>query len=228
MIKKLLPLVAAIAAVAVLFGPARQYLPGAPLLQSGGVLVAHNEPSATNARRATGIGLAPAAIVNPPATAARLRVTAQPLPETQRGYGLAVTVVAPDGKALVDAPVRFFELVELFGSREMLLGTGITDGRGNASYAYLPARAGAHQIVVRSQSQGRVTAGEGRLTFEASVAEGPLPAEHSSFAAFSDRVPYAAGVIVLVVWGLIGFALLSTARGVIGDARTTSHKGETA
>ncbi len=227
--KKLLPLVAVVAVaavVAVLFGPARQYLPGAQRLQADGTVVTSEEPIVDHGRP-TGIGLAPAPVANPPATAARLLVTAQPLPKAEQGYALAVTVVSPDGKPLADAPVKFFELVDLFGQREMLLGARTTDGRGSASYAYLPAQTGIHQIVARSASQGRVTTGEGRVTFEASVAKERTPAERSGFTVFSDRVPYAAGLLVLAVWGLIAFALFGTARGVIGGARG-DQKGETA
>ena len=227
MIRKLVPLIAAVAVVAVLYGPARQYLPSALRLQSDGTLATSHEPIVDRGRP-TGIGLAPAAVLNPPATAARLVVTAQPLPKAEQGYALAVTVVSPDGKPLADASVKFFELVDLFGPREMLLGAGTTDGRGSASYGYLPARKGVHQIVVRSARQDRVTAGEGRMTFEASVAKEQKRAERSAFAVFSDRVPYAVGLLVLAVWGLIAFALFGTARGVIAGARGHQKEGETA
>lgn len=226
MMKKLLPILASVAVALVLLGPARQYLPGALRLQSGGALVTSDEPIVDHGH-ATGIGLAPAPVVNPPATAARLTVAAQPLPKAEQGYALAVTVVTPDGKPLADASVKFFELVDLFGQREMTLGAGTTDGRGAASYAYLPAHTGVHRIVVRSASQGRVTAGEGRMTFDASVATEQPRVEQSPFAVFSDRLPYAAGLLVLAVWGLIAFALIGTARGVIGGARG-QERGDTA
>ena len=176
----------------------------------------------------TVVGLAPAPITNPAATAARLIVTAQPLEKVEHGYALQVNVVAPDGKPVPDAQVKFFELVDLFGTREMLLDVATTDGRGIATYGYLPAHPGAHPIVVRFAGRDRtLTAGEGRMTFEATVsAERPAPAR-SGFAAFSDKVPYAAGLLVLTVWGLIGFALMATARGVIGAAPRASTKGET-
>ena len=227
MIKKLLPLIAAVAVVAALSGPARQYLPGGLQLRSEGTLATSDEPLVDRGRP-TGIGLAPAPVVNQPATGARLVVTAQPLPKAEQGYALAVTVVSPDGKPLADASVKFFELVDLFGQREMLLGAGTTDGRGNASYGYLPAQKGIHQIVARSARQDRVTVGEGRMTFEATVARDRTLAERSPLSLFSDRVPFAAGLVVLAVWCLIGFALLSTARGVIGGARGTPRKGKPA
>lgn len=225
MIGKLLPLVAAIAVALVLFGPARQYLPGAIRLESGGALVTNGEPI-VDEHHASGIGLAPAPVLNPAATAARLTLSAEPLAKAEHGYAVVTTVVAPDGKPLADASVKFFELVDLFGQREMLLSRGTTDGRGVASFSYLPAQTGHHVIVARSATQGRVTAGEGRMTLEASVAAEQPRVGPSPFSVFSDRVPYVAGLIVLTVWGLIAFALLGTARGVIGDARGQRRKGE--
>jgi hypothetical protein len=176
----------------------------------------------------TVVGLAPAPITNPAAAAARLVVTAQPFDKAEQGYALQVSVVSPDGKPVADAQVKFFELVDLFGTREMLLAAATTDGRGTASYGYLPAHPGSHPIVVRFAGRDRtLSAGEGRMTLEATVsAERPAP-ERSGFAAFSDKVPYAAGLLVLTVWGLIAFALIATARGVIRAAPGTSTKGET-
>jgi hypothetical protein len=187
------------------------------------------QPADAGHDHGTVVGLAPAPITDPAATAARLVVTAQPFEKTERGYALQVNIVAPDGKPVADAQVKFYELVDLFGTREMLLAAATTDGRGAASYGYLPAHPGSHPLIVRFTGRDRtLTAGEGRLTLEATVsAERPAP-ERSGFAAFSDKVPYAAGALVLTVWGLIAFALIATARGVIGAAPRTSTKGETA
>lgn len=228
MIRRAAPYLAAAAAFAILVGPGQQLLPSGLRLQSNGSLLAIQPPTTHVESRGSGVGLAPAPVLDPPATAARLSVAVAALEQAERGYSLEVKVLTPEGRALADAPVRFYELVELFGAREMHIGNGTTDGRGVTTLGYLPARTGPHHIVVRSTAQGKVTAGEGRTTFEATVAASEPRFERSALAEFSDRVPYAVGLLVLAVWGLIALALLGTARGVIGGARETSRKGDTA
>lgn len=232
MIKKLIPLVAALAVAALFFGPARQYLPASLRLQTGGALVSNDQGDGTEMDmgkgKPSGIGLAPAPVVNPPATAARLSIAAQAAEKPEDGYVLAVRVTTPDGKPVADAPVKFFDIVDIFGPREMLLASVMTDGRGNASYEYLPANIGTRNIVVRFAGREGVRAGEARMTLEAAVAAPRQQAERSGFASFSDRVPYAVGVLVLGVWSLIAFALFATARGVIAGARRTRGKEELA
>lgn len=228
MIRALAPFVVATVAVVMLLGPGQGLLPSGLRLQAGGSIAASAPPAAHVESRGSGIGLAPKPVVDPPATAARLSVAVRPLEKTEHGYALEATVVAPDGKALANTPVAFYELVELFGTREMHLGDATTDGRGSATLGYLPARTGSHQIVVRSPRQGAVIAGEGRLVFDATVSAPAPRFDPSALASFSDRVPYAVGILVLLVWGLIAFALFGTARGVIGGARDTSGKVDTA
>lgn len=222
--RKVGPLVAALAMLAFFLGPARAYLPAGLQLRDTSALVAPSgEPAEhEHAQAPTGIGLAPAPVVNPPANAARVAAKTAPLEKTERGYLLEATVRAPSGDALADANVKFYELVDLFGTREMYIGSGVTDGRGVASIAYLPAHTGTHQLVVRTGQNGKVSAGEARVTFEASVAAPAVAPQRPLLAQFSDRVPYAAGVLVLAVWALIAFALFATARGVIGGARAQS------
>lgn len=223
MIRKLLPLVAAIVVVALVLGPGRQYLPGGLRLQTGGSLGSgdHGMVDMDAAQgRPSGIGLAPAPVVNPPAAAARMRLEITPAQKTARGYVLAVQVNASDGKPLAEVPVKVFDIVDLFGLREMYLGTVTTDGSGAASYEYLPATSGQRQIVVRFAGAGAVKAAEARTSFTATVAAPARSFELRPLAGFSDRVPFAAGALVLAVWALIAFALIATARGVFVGARS--------
>lgn len=227
MMKKLLPFLAAVAVVALLLGPGRQLLPAGLRLQAGGSLVPGNDIPMDHGT-ITGIGLAPAPVTNPSASAARLGLAARPLENSAQGYVLTTTLTGADGKAIPDATVRFYALVDLFGEREMIIGSSVTDGRGLATLNYLPALTGTQQIVSRFAGQGKVTAGEGRMRFEATVAA-PRPVEERSlFHSFADRVPYAAALIVVAVWALIGFALIATVRGVIGAAHPSRGKEELA
>lgn len=193
-----------------------------PSATSGAETAARSEDQSGNAL--SGLGLAPAPVVNPRLTAARITLSVAPLAKADRGYSLTARVLTPDGKPVGDTTVKYYELVEIFGQREMLLGAATTDGRGDALVSYLPARQGTHAIVVRSAAQGRVTAAEGRLVFDADRAAAQRRSERSALAIFSDKVPYAVGALVLLVWGLIAFAFFDTARGVIGGARGPSHK----
>lgn len=155
----------------------------------------------------------------------RMDVGAHASARVEQGYVIEARLQTADGKAIGDASIRFYELVEFVGQREMLLGNATTDGQGIASLSYLPALAGTHRIVVRfGGCCEHIAAAEGQLALEATVARPAFRTERQPLAEFSDRVPYAVGVIVLAVWGLIGFAFLATARGVIGGARTRSGK----
>lgn len=228
--KKVIPLVAALGVAAFLISAGTGLLPGGLRLQTGGSLVSNGQEPAMNMDngKPSAVGLAPSPVLNPPANAARLTVDAAPAQKTDDGYVLTVQVKAPDGKPLGDAPVKVFDIVDLFGPREMILASLTTDGRGYASYTYLPSTVGTHSIVVRSSSREGVRAGEARTTFEASITTAQPGVEGHPLASFTDRIPYAVGLIVLAVWALIGFALFGTARGVIDGARRTRGKEELA
>lgn len=142
----------------------------------------------------------------------------------EQGYVLGVRLHTSDGRPVNEATVRFYDKVELFGDREMYIGSSITDGQGNTSLRYLPARLGTHELVVRSSSKDHFTAAEGRVTFEATVAAPAYRSEPAPLAAFSALVPYGVGAVVISVWALLAFAFFGTARGVLGGARDHAQK----
>lgn len=156
------------------------------------------------------------------------QVSATASVKPDQGYVLGVRLTTTEGRPVSEATVRLYEVVELFGTREMLVGTARTDGQGNASLLYLPARTGTHQIVVRFPGRDHVAAAEGRTSFEATVAAPPYRPETPALASFSAAVPYAVGLVVLSVWALIAFALFGTARGVRRGARDYAQKGDIA
>ena len=227
--RKLLSFVGLVFATALLVGPMRGLLPGAMLLNgSGGGAPAAAPTAAAHASHASAPTTAPSAPAAVAPTSASIAVSAVPLAKAVDGYALGAMVRTKDGAPAGAATVRFYEIVDLFGQREMYIGTATTDGTGNASLAYLPARIGAHQIVARTVAGGKVDAAVGRSTFESSVAAPAYAAPRRPLASFSDRVPYVVGLVVLAVWSLIAFALLATARGVIGGARSSIGKGKIA
>ena len=226
--RAIVPLIGTVLVVLLLVGPGRQYLPAGLRLQLGEASPGGDPVMVMDEGKPTGVGLAPAAVLNPPATAGRLDVKAAPLEHAERGYALSTRLVAPDGKPIEGATVRFYEVVELFGKREMFIEDAVTDGRGDAAIAYLPARTGSHAIVVRFPGANKVTAGEARMTLEASVAAPVRTIERRALASFSDRIPYAAGLVLLAVWALIAFVLFATARGVVVGAHGKRGKEESA
>ena len=156
-------------------------------------------------------------------------VTVQPSAKPEQGYVISVHLKASDGRPVNEALVRFYESVELFGAREMLIGVGTTDGQGNADLLYLPAATGSHEIIARYPGRPDVAATSGHATFEATVAAPPYKPETLALSPLAAVVPYGAGALVVAVWGLIGFALFATARGVLRGARDLSgKKGDTA
>ena len=159
---------------------------------------------------------------------ATIQLTVAPATKVDQGYALAVRVRTDDGKPVNDATIRFYESVDLFGAREMVLGTTITDGQGLGSYLYLPAQLGSHQIIARFTGREQIASTEARATFDAFIAAPLYQPETVPLSSFSQVVTVAVGVIVLSVWALIGFAFISTARGVRRDARDLGVKGDLA
>lgn len=142
-----------------------------------------------------------------------------------QGYVLSVRIHTTDAMPVNETAVRFYQVVDFFGQREMYLGSAVTDGQGNAALPYLPAELGPHQILVRSTARDHFSAAEGRTTFEATVAAPAYQAETVPLADFSKIVTAVVGAIVLTVWALIAFAFISTARGVRRGARDLGPKG---
>lgn len=147
----------------------------------------------------------------------------------ERGYVLSVRLRGSDGRPVNSATVRFYESVELFGAREMLIASALTDGQGNAQITFLPAKLGSQEIIVRFPGREHVASAVARHTFDATVAAAPYRQPTPPLAAFSAAVPYGVGVVVLAVWALIAFAFLGTVRGVLQGARQRiMTKGDTA
>jgi hypothetical protein len=214
-----------------LLGPGRSLLPGSLRLQApAGALVAPApDPVAPthDGHEANSASATRPAIVPPP-DGARVDVSTQRAAKAEQGYVVQTKVVSRDGKPVNDAVVRLYELVDFFGPREELVGSARTDGQGNAVITYLPASIGQHDIVVRFAGQGSLVPSVGTASFEASVAAPPYHTDQPALLAFTRLVPYAAGAIVLAVWGLIAFALFGTVRGIAVRADQTYPKEDTA
>ena len=226
--KKIIPFAGALIATLAFILAGGGALPGGLRLQVpntasvGGapVVDAHAHDGATAPK-------APEPIV-PPAGGSKVAITSAPAEKTDLGYALTAKVTSPAGKPVGDATVRFYDVVDLFGQREELIGAAQTDGQGNALIYYLPASTGTHKIVARFAGQGTLTPSLGVADLEAALAAPAYKVDPQPLAAFSRYVPFAAGAVVLSVWALIAFSLIGTARGIVTRANETSRKGETA
>lgn len=156
---------------------------------------------------------------------ASIDVSVRPAAKAAQGYVVAVRVRTADGRPVNEAAVRLYEPVDLFGARQMFVGSLTTDGQGEGTLAYLPAQLGSHQVIAKFAGRDQVSSAEGRATFDATVAAPPYQTQAVPLAGFSRVVTAVVGAIVLGVWALIAFAFISTARGVRLGARDLG-KGE--
>lgn len=170
--------------------------------------------------------LATAAVAAPQASV--IQLTVAPAPKVDQGYALNVRVRTVDGKPVNEATIKYYEAVDLIGSREMFIGSVTTDGQGQGALLYLPAQLGSHQLIARFAGRDQVAPAEARTTFEALIAAPAYAPETVPLSGFNRVVTAAVGVVVLSVWALIAFAFISTARGVRRGARDLGTKGDLA
>lgn len=158
----------------------------------------------------------------PAAAAAKTVTSVTVTPDTRdRGYVLDARVVSKaDGKPVANALVRFYDTVQLLGTREMLVGSATTDGQGTVTIYYKPPQAGTHRIIARPAS-GQLAATDGVATFEATtVAPSAYTRDRLPLDPFSVNLPIAGETLLLVVWGLFAFVLIGS---LIRIPRGTRH-----
>lgn len=162
-----------------------------------------------------------------PALADHVRVISSiavtPAERVEQGYRIDVQLRTSEGRPVNEATVRLYEVVELFGEREMSIGTLLTDGQGRGSMLYLPARAGTHELIARWPGREHLPDLEERFAFEATMAAPEYRDEPVPLSSFTAAVPYGAGGVVLAVWALIAFALFGSAIGIRRGRRDTHH-----
>ena len=164
--------------------------------------------------------------MTPTTTTASVRV--DPSKKAGAGYVVEAQVLGKDGSAVNEVAVRFYDVVDLLGPREMLIGTEPTDGQGRATLTYMPAEAGAHTVIARYVA--RSAPGEARTTFQADLsAASTYEREHLPLADVSESLPPVAAAVLLAVWALFAFALVGAVRGIATAPRliaTRTHREE--
>jgi hypothetical protein len=141
--------------------------------------------------------------------------TAVPQAEGQ-SYSVGARITTAAGKPVNGVTLTFYVMADLFGEHPMLIGKETTDGQGRATVKYVPSWKGQHDVVVKFAGSGGFAASEGKGSFVSTVAIAPHENERLPLAGFSEKVPYAVGVIVLGVWAAIVFALVSSVRAALG------------
>lgn len=150
-------------------------------------------------------------------------IAVAPAEKVEQGYRIEVRLRTSEGRPVNEATVRLYQVVELFGEREMYITSVLTDGQGVGSTVYLPARTGRHELIARWPGREHLPDLEERFVFEAALAAPAYREATVPLASFSAAVPFGVGVVVLSVWALIAFALFGSAIGIRRGRRDPQH-----
>ena len=116
-------------------------------------------------------------------------------------------------------PVTFYIVTTVFGERLMKVGEALSDASGTVSVVYRPTWTGDHTVVAHFDSANGYAAAETSFHFDATVAEPAYERPEFGLAPIRRALPFAVGIVVLVVWGSLGFSLVNTVMGVRSSAR---------
>jgi sugar lactone lactonase YvrE len=131
---------------------------------------------------------------------------------------LAVRLDSADGAA-GGLPVSFYIVTAVFGERLMKVGDGISDASGIVSVIYRPTWTGEHVVVAHFSGAHGYGPADTSFRFDAKVAASAYHPAEFGLAPVRSALPLAVGAAVLVIWGVLGFALVSTAMGIRSAAR---------
>ena len=116
-------------------------------------------------------------------------------------------------------PVNFYIVTTVFGERLMKVGEALSDASGTVSVVYRPTWTGDHTVVAHFNGASGYAEAETSFHFDATVAEPAYERPEFGLAPIRRALPFAVGIVVLVVWGSLGFALVNTVMGVRSSAR---------
>ncbi|MDO8506237.1 MAG: hypothetical protein Q7S41_01365 [Candidatus Limnocylindria bacterium] len=225
-----LALVVAILAAFMLFGGGAGVVSGLfgprVMLNASGQVGQHGQTTPTSSGEQAA---APALQISGVAGAAARVFTSlsvEPAAKEARGYAIEARLVGKDGKPLADTEIAFYDVVELLGPREMLIGAAKTDGFGTAAIDYLPAEGGTHTIAARPTQWDRLAATQATATIQAArVAPTTYAHEQLPLDSFSTRVPYVGAFVLLAIWALFAFVVLGSAYRIPRGAHRTPYIG---
>jgi hypothetical protein len=154
-------------------------------------------------------------------------VTSAQAKREDKGYTLEARLVGKDGKAIANTDIAFYDVLQLLGTREMLIAVAKTDGYGVATIEYLPASGGRHTINVRPLQWDRLAATQATATIDAArVAPVVYARERLPLDPFSARLPAIGTAVVAVIWGLFAFVVLGSAYLIPRGKRSSPYMGK--
>jgi len=160
-----------------------------------------------------------------PSPSARAAVL-EALPQADQSFGQSVTIsvrlVNAQREALKAVPISFYVLSPMFGGRLMKIGEVPTNAVGIASIVYRPTWVGPHKAMARFAGDGDYEQVSTPITFNAA---GPAAVYHGhpfGLDPIRTWLPLAGIGLVLIVWGSLGYVVLTTVTGVRGGA--LSHR----
>jgi sugar lactone lactonase YvrE len=124
-----------------------------------------------------------------------------------------------DGRPVGGLPVNFYIVTTVFGERLMKVGEALSDASGTVSVVYRPTWTGDHTVVVHFNGAGGYAAAETSVHFDARVAASAFEPADFGLNPLRAGLPFAVGMAVLVVWGSLGFALVTTVMRIRSVAR---------
>jgi hypothetical protein len=127
---------------------------------------------------------------------------------------LRVTLTTAAGKPLSERNVAFYELSNVFGPREVLLGTATTDSTGFAAIDYQPSQTGQQTIFARFTGDQDNAASQVSSAIQVRevvpiFTEEPLP-----LASVRQWLPLGLASLVLATWAVLLGVTIRTVLGV--------------
>ena len=116
-------------------------------------------------------------------------------------------------------PVNFYIVTTVFGERLMKVGEALSDASGTVSVVYRPTWTGDHTVVAHFNGAGGYAAAETSFHFDATVAASAYERAEFGLAPLRRGLPFAVGMAVLIVWGSLGFAFVTTVMRIRSAAR---------
>jgi len=134
-------------------------------------------------------------------------------------YLFTATLTTQDGNPINNVTVSFYEQNQVFGTREALLGTAITDSTGSATIVYQPAQTGSQTVVARFAGTPVLAPAAITVNVAVGTAVPPYTEEPLPFAQISEYLGVVVVLLVVAAWLILLSVLLGAILGVRGAAQ---------
>ena len=151
----------------------------------------------------------------------------QPTKGSQKGHlTLSATLKGPDGKPVSSAPISFYQATSVFGDRDALIGSAVTDSSGEAAIDFQPARAEKLSVKARFAGNSQLATSEGSTTYEVKDVVPIYETQPLPLASVRQWLPVGLGTLVLCTWAVLLGVFARTVIGLRAAERlpATSHR----